>query len=420
MQMPLISIYKPEVVMFRTFVAKLSAAVLAAMLLLQPLTITEGFAANSKTSSAPTFTRTLKLGCSGADVQTLQQRLKTLGYFKATVTTKFGSITRTAVKAFQKANKLAADGIVGRTTFAKLYPANVTTPTTTAAAASSAAASAAPSASAATQYGRLQNQTTLKPGNSGADVKDLQLALTQKGFYSGSITGKFDAATKTAIMKFQRSVGLETDGLAGNYTLSALYSLLQPVDLNSIKPWPVQAAQWAALPVEKLTWAQASVNPLPRGTNAVVVDVATGYSFNIRRTGGTLHADVETLTTADTAAFFKAAGSTFTWNRHPIWVIVGNRRLAASMNCMPHGYDSIAGNDMKGQFCIHFVGSRTHGTNKVDPDHQKAIEVAFTTTMVVPVTTTAAATTSAAAATVSPTLSASETPVQSIAPASGD
>ena len=58
---------------------------------------------------------------------------------------------------------------------------------------------------------------------------------------------------------------------------------------------------------------------------------------------------------------------------------MNGRRLAASMNCMPHGYDTIAGNDFKGQFCIHFIGSRTHSSSKVDPDHQKCIEEAYQT-----------------------------------------
>ncbi len=335
------------------------------------------------TPGVPAFTRTLKLGCKGADVQALQQRLKTLGYFKASVTTTFGPVTLAAVKAFQKAKHLTADGIVGRVTHNALCAGARPSATPTPA----ASATAAPTASAYA-YGRLQNQTALKTGCSGSDVRDLQMALKQKGFFNAEITGNFETLTREAVMKFQRSVGLDTDGIAGNYTLSALYSLLNPPDLSTIHPWPdlSQAAQWAALPVEKLTWADADRSAFPRRSEAVVVDVLTGYTLYIRRTGGTLHADVETVAPLDTATLFKTAGN-FSWNRRAIWVIVNGRRLAASMNCMPHGYDSIAGNDMKGQFCIHFVNSRTHGGNRVDPDHQEAIEVAFTTVMTPPTPT---------------------------------
>ena len=48
-----------------------------------------------------------------ANVKTVQQKLKDLGYYKLAVDGKFGSGTTAAVKNFQKAKGLAADGIVG-------------------------------------------------------------------------------------------------------------------------------------------------------------------------------------------------------------------------------------------------------------------------------------------------------------------
>ena len=47
--------------------------------------------------------------------------------------------------------------------------------------------------------------------------------------------------------------------------------------------------------------------------------------------------------------------------------------LAASINGMPHGGGSIADNNFEGHICIHFLNSRTHGTDNVDPDHQNAV-----------------------------------------------
>ena len=38
---------------------------------------------------------------------------------------------------------------------------------------------------------------------------------------------------------------------------------------------------------------------------------------------------------------------------------------------------AVGGNDMTGQFCIHFVDSKTHGSNKVDADHQSCIDEAY-------------------------------------------
>jgi len=55
------------------------------------------------------------------DVVLLQERLKELGYFNNQCTGYFGSITFSAVKAFQKANNLTVDGIAGPKTLDALF-----------------------------------------------------------------------------------------------------------------------------------------------------------------------------------------------------------------------------------------------------------------------------------------------------------
>ncbi|WP_078411010.1 C40 family peptidase [Priestia abyssalis] len=60
---------------------------------------------------------TLKPGMNHADVKQLQEALKKKGYFKGNTTTYYGNITKDAVYRFEKANKLPADGIAGRTVF---------------------------------------------------------------------------------------------------------------------------------------------------------------------------------------------------------------------------------------------------------------------------------------------------------------
>ena len=61
----------------------------------------------------------LVLGMKGNDVENVQKRLKALGYISH-VTGYFGSETESGVKAFQKKNKLSADGTVGSQTMSKL------------------------------------------------------------------------------------------------------------------------------------------------------------------------------------------------------------------------------------------------------------------------------------------------------------
>lgn len=54
-----------------------------------------------------------QFGSSGEEVRQIQKKLKTLGYYTGAVDGIFGSQTRAAVKAFQKACGLTVDGIAG-------------------------------------------------------------------------------------------------------------------------------------------------------------------------------------------------------------------------------------------------------------------------------------------------------------------
>lgn len=62
----------------------------------------------------------VKQGSRGTVVKNIQQRLKNWGYYTGSVDGIFGSGTKKAVIAFQKRNKLTADGIVGTKTAAAL------------------------------------------------------------------------------------------------------------------------------------------------------------------------------------------------------------------------------------------------------------------------------------------------------------
>ena len=150
---------------------------------------------------------------------------------------------------------------------------------------------------------------------------------------------------------------------------------------------------------ELLDWWTEASKIFYRGAKAEVIDLWTGKSFNVMRTYGSNHADCEPLTAEDTKIMKEIYGGSWSWNRRPIIVVTGGRRIAASMAGMPHagldskptnvtvsgrsgGYgkgtnlDTIKGNNMDGHFDIHFLNSRTHGTNKVNAAHQKAVKQA--------------------------------------------
>jgi hypothetical protein len=68
---------------------------------------------------------------------------------------------------------------------------------------------------------------TLKPGDTGAQVKTLQRALASLGFSTGTVDGEYGPATEDATKRFQRSVGIDDDGVVGPATLKALKTALR-------------------------------------------------------------------------------------------------------------------------------------------------------------------------------------------------
>ena len=69
--------------------------------------------------------------------------------------------------------------------------------------------------------------TTLKPGDSGAQVKRLQRALKQLGYTVGKIDGDYGTSTQTAVQAFQKASKLTADGVLGTKTLLALKQAIQ-------------------------------------------------------------------------------------------------------------------------------------------------------------------------------------------------
>lgn len=241
---------------------------------------------------------------------------------------------------------------------------------------------------------------TLKKGDSGEDVRKLQEKLVEKGYLAASeVSGTYLTSTEQAVIAFQKAYGLTMDGIAGEKTQHALFNTVPEgtYDGSSVTP--------TLYPVEKIDWFRGGIQSIWRnGTVAIVTDVYTGISFKAQRLYGDNHADCEPQTTSDTAAICQIFGVSSaqeiedrqnelqSWRRRPLWVTIGGRTFAASMYGIPHNYDGdrIPDNNYRGQFCIHFTNSMTHGSGnlppQVDPDasynayfgHQSAIEYAYT------------------------------------------
>ena len=68
--------------------------------------------------------------------------------------------------------------------------------------------------------------TTLKPGDTGAEVTKLQQALISLGYSPGKADGSYGPGTQKAVTDFQTAQGLAADGIVGPKTLAALQQAL--------------------------------------------------------------------------------------------------------------------------------------------------------------------------------------------------
>ena len=136
----------------------------------------------------------LRPGSSGEAVRELQQALKGLGYDPGPVDGQFGARTEDAVKAFQTAQGIAADGIVGDVTWINIDEADMSDP-------------------------------TIRRGSTGNPVRRAQKRLTLGGYDTGGVDGVFGANTEAAVRRFQGDRALTVDGIVGPRTWDEINAL---------------------------------------------------------------------------------------------------------------------------------------------------------------------------------------------------
>ncbi|MFA6486432.1 MAG: peptidoglycan-binding protein [Candidatus Magasanikbacteria bacterium] len=169
----------------------------------------------NQTGAAQSLTKqkNLKFGDSGDGVRQLQQWLITLKYLNINKPTGyFGLATKQAVIKFQKTRGIISDGIVNQQMTDAL-------------------------SSLIIDNNDDNNELTVMPkkifinylyiGSSGAEVRALQQALKNLGFYNyHSITGYFGSITKQAVINFQKAKGIKPyPGWVGPSTREALNDL---------------------------------------------------------------------------------------------------------------------------------------------------------------------------------------------------
>jgi len=332
---------------------------------LKKLNSSSAIAANDKTDKEEEKEEvkddgTLKKGAKGTAVKELQKRLKELGYYTYGIDGDYGDRTVNAVKAFQKKNDLTADGVCGDSTLKKLNSDDAIT------------------AKGSTTV-ELNTSQTLQKGDNGAQVKALQSALKKLGYYTNSLDSDYGYRTAEAVSAFQRANGLTVNGVANPATLRKLVSSSAISKAEADKK--EEAEKEPTYKTENLDWFKNGYKVFPKRAIIEIKDVRTGLVFKAQVLYGTNHLDAEPLTKADTATLLKINGGVdFSWRRRPMLVKYNGHVYASSIYSEPHGDQTITDNNFDGQFCLHFYGSKTHGTGEVKQDHQECIAEALKAT----------------------------------------
>ena len=136
----------------------------------------------------------ISYGKTDFNVAAVQARLKTLGYYTSTVDGAWGNGTLKAVLRYQSDRGLTVDGVVGSGTAGKL---GIT-------------------------LSKTAKSGGINKGKTTANVKAVQNALKQAGYYKSTVDGVWGRKTMCAVMHFQSDCGLMVDGVVGTATENKL------------------------------------------------------------------------------------------------------------------------------------------------------------------------------------------------------
>lgn len=150
--------------------------------------------------------------------------LSLMGYYSGAIDGFYREQTQTAVVNFQTDANIVSDGIVGPTTWQKLFPAPEGLPVAAPPVAPETAATPPAVGEGTADSGEADPVAlpVLRQGMSGPAVIRLQTRLQALGFYEGPIDGSFGPQTEAAVQGVQARNQLEADGVVGPATWSVL------------------------------------------------------------------------------------------------------------------------------------------------------------------------------------------------------
>ena len=323
----------------------------------------------------------LKKNSTGNSVAQVQEALIELGYLKGTADGNYGDKTVAAVKAFQKANGLTADGVAGEETQKVLFSGN--------AKAATAKTTATPTPTATTKASATPTPTptVLKTGAKGTQVKELQTKLIQLGYLTGKADGVYGTKTAEAVKAFQKANKLTADGVAGTKTLNKLSTTGSSGTTSTgtgttTTQTSASTGKPSASRVQYANWYDKIKAVARKYPYATVYDFASGISWQVHIISLGAHADYEPVTANDTAKLVKAFGGN-TWTPKAVWVVFSDGSVyIGSTHSMPHDVYHIKDNNFNGHSCIHFPRTQEQvaAIGPYATKHQETIDAGWATT----------------------------------------
>ena len=193
----------------------------------------------------------LQNGSDGNHVMALQEALIELGFLKGSADGIYGSATAQAVMAFQRTNGYPVTGYADANLQALIFsgkPLNAS--------------------GVKTDVKTLPviDGVVVRSGDKGLIVRTIQSLLADKGYYTASVTGTYDAKTIAAVKAFQKKNGLTADGICGTETRTLLFGSGLA---SAATPTPTPTATPTPLP--PLTTPDSTVRSGSKGNDAKLV-----------------------------------------------------------------------------------------------------------------------------------------------------
>lgn len=215
------------------------------------------------------------------------------------------------------------------------------------------------------------SEQPMQQGDKGEEVVRVQTRLFDLGYYTYKPTGSYQTVTRSAVVAYQVSGGLMSDGTVGSETMQSLFQRgAKRIDFRAAIPLSFTTQGTIKEKGDAVPWETVKAKLVPDDPYRIR-NAATGEDVTLLFVSGENHAEM-TLPTR-TAAERIAAGSTLTgwlgsansFYKCAVLLELDGQWIAASMQW-----------DGDAHVCVYLQGSRSHVLGLPDEEHAANIRKA--------------------------------------------